>query len=771
MILDEKMEQLISSGKIDKILLYNEILTICYGTRDNKIYKLFDDLLLLFRDFLTFENNPQVHLKESFTNSYLLTVMFASNMHNGEVLEELSLLEDEFKSILTNSVLIAQLYTHFGRFCFDSNKEKKSLFYLKEALKLINESGDINKLPGRYTNLGYIYEQKGEYDKAERLYLKGLNFAKEVNFETSVMLCYAAIGRLNSARNNYSKSLLYFKESLKLFKEHYIALDKIAIILNIASVYTRLDENQKALQYYQEIDMDYVKKADIDMYYSIIFNLGKVYYNVGKIDKSKLNIEVALEYSTQIKNSQMVVGCLINLGNISRKMKNNKAAFEYYNRAMIDVKQRKDERQERLINQNYALLYMDTKDFGEAIIKFKKAELLAKKQHNDSQLITILENLANCYQKNKDYKEAFSHLKQMLKIKNRYDEMTKKKEKELQSNPLISSGKTFHYSFRETQSLISNEIALKIGHPIIGKSEKLKKVIQQAFLSAKSKDINVLLRGETGTGKELFAKLIHYSSERGQNPFIDINSATFTTSLAESTLFGHSKGAFTGASYEQKGLFLKANKGTLFLDEIAEMPIDIQAKILRVLETKRLSPIGSSKKYNVDFRLISATNQPLEELMKKKIFRFDLFNRINTIEIAIPPLRERKEDLPLLIDYYTKAIKTKLNMGKTKFTTSALQKLYDYDYPGNVRELINILEKVILFGDNHIIDRYDISFNRESDKKEISKVINLNIEENEVFLIKQALNKTGGIKSEAAKLLGISYYALKRRLDKYGMES
>ena len=770
MKLQDKIEQLESAGKIDKIILYDEIFRICYNTRNPQIFQLFDDFLILFREFLSFENNPQNNIRLSFTSSYLLVVKFAANMNDLKVLEKLNLLEKEFEKILTDDTLVAELYGYFGHFFFNSNNVKKSIFYLQESLRLIEKSGNIDKIPGRYTNLGYIYESKGEFDKAETLYQQGLNFAKNVNYESSLKLSYAAIGRLNSARNNYEKAIMYLEESLKLFKDGDVRMDKIAILLNLASVYNRINESQKALRYFEDIDLDYVKKRNINMYFSILFNIGEVLINLGKHERAKLNIDSVLEHATKVNNIEMMIGCMINLGNLNRSINNYEDGLRFYNDALDYIEQEKNERQEQIIYQNFGVLLMDMKNFDNAITKFKKAQELAKKQNNENQIVSILENLAICYQKKRDYKEAFLYLQKTLKLKKIYDAKLKKKEKELQQNPLINSGSTFHYAFKNTHSQISKEIAQKIGSPIIGHSEGLLKAIQQSFLSAKNKNVSILLRGESGTGKELFAKLIHYSSERGRFPFIDINSASFTKSLAESTLFGHSKGAFTGASYDQKGLFLKANNGTLFLDEIAEMPADIQSKFLRVLETKSVSPIGSSKNYNIDFRLISATHQSLEDLIDQKKFRFDLFNRINTIEILIPPLRERKEDLPLIIDYYSKLIAEKLNQKETKFTSSALEKLYNYDYPGNVRELINILEKIILFSDNNKIDSYDIIFRGEDKKTEFSRDINLNIEENEVFLIKKALDKSGGIKSEAAKFLGISYYSLKRRIEKYGLD-
>jgi len=280
-----------------------------------------------------------------------------------------------------------------------------------------------------------------------------------------------------------------------------------------------------------------------------------------------------------------------------------------------------------------------------------------------------------------------------------------------------------------------------------------------------------LLYGESGTGKELIAKLIHFSSSRYQGQFVDVNSATFKSSLVQSALFGHNKGAFTGADSRRIGYFEAADKGTIFLDEISQMPLDIQAQLLRVLEEKAVKPLGTHKQQKVDFRLISATNQDIFELVKQNKMRLDFVNRINTLTIEIPPLRERRDDIPLLIYHYLGEISARLANPVPKISPQAVNLLCEYDYPGNVRQLINMLEKLILFCRDENISEEDILLLEPETRKkpETANWDNYNLWDNEKKLIIAALQKANNVKTEAAKLLGISPYSLLRRIKKYDL--
>lgn len=234
-----------------------------------------------------------------------------------------------------------------------------------------------------------------------------------------------------------------------------------------------------------------------------------------------------------------------------------------------------------------------------------------------------------------------------------------------------------------------NEIASKIGF-IVGESEAMKHLVTMAFKIAK-KNINVLLEGETGTGKEVLARFIHHASQRNDQTFIGVNCGALSETILESELFGHEKGAFTGAVQQRKGLFEIASKGTLFLDEIAEASQPIQVKLLRILETREFMRVGSERTLRTNARIVAATHANLEQAVKAKEFREDLLYRLNVVKLHIPPLRERKEDLPLLIEF----LLSKHVERQVKFSTEALSLLMNYEWPGNIRELANIVTRAI----------------------------------------------------------------------------
>ena len=230
---------------------------------------------------------------------------------------------------------------------------------------------------------------------------------------------------------------------------------------------------------------------------------------------------------------------------------------------------------------------------------------------------------------------------------------------------------------------------------IVGRSEKMKKVLEMVSQIAKTES-TVYIHGESGTGKELIAKAIHLASERKNKPFVAINCAALPETLMESELFGHEKGSFTGAVRSTKGLFTQAHQGTIFLDEIGDMPLSIQAKLLRALQERQFYPIGSEKPMEVDVRVIVATQKDLEGQVKQGLFREDLFYRVHVIPIYLPPLRERKEDIPLLVDYFLKKFSEQTKKELKGLTPQALQKLMLHEWPGNVRELENTIEYAVV---------------------------------------------------------------------------
>jgi DNA-binding NtrC family response regulator len=285
-------------------------------------------------------------------------------------------------------------------------------------------------------------------------------------------------------------------------------------------------------------------------------------------------------------------------------------------------------------------------------------------------------------------------------------------------------------------------------------------------------DANVLITGENGTGKELIARAIHRNSYRDEEAFVTVDLGAVTESLFESELFGHKKGAFTDAKEDRAGRFEIADKGTLFLDEIGNITPPQQAKLLTALQNRKVTRVGSNKAVEVDIRLISATNMPILEMIQKGEFRQDLLYRINTIEIQLPALRERTDDIPLLVDHYIDFYAKKYNKEVHKASDAVISRMQKYEWPGNIRELQHSIERAVIMSSQTVLQPEDFFFS-SSQKEDVKsgklKLDDLNIEEVEKLLIRKALDKNFGNITQAAQELGLTRSSLYRRLEKYGL--
>ncbi len=303
----------------------------------------------------------------------------------------------------------------------------------------------------------------------------------------------------------------------------------------------------------------------------------------------------------------------------------------------------------------------------------------------------------------------------------------------------------------------------KINGDFIATSPALERVLNLSKKAART-DASVLLMGESGVGKELFANYVHKNSPREKRKFVAINMAAIPENLLESELFGYEKGAFTDATSSKKGHFELANGGTLFLDEIAEMPISLQAKLLRVLQERVITRVGGTKEIEIDVRIVSATNADIHECIEKGKFREDLYYRLNTIPVNIPPLRERKEEIEPIANHILKDVCKKYNLNELEFCDEALFELVSYKWPGNIRELISVVERAAILSDNSKITLEDLFLDSRNTNKTKS------IDSMEKELIEEVLQSVKHDKVEAAKILGMSKISLDKKIKKYKVE-
>ena len=330
----------------------------------------------------------------------------------------------------------------------------------------------------------------------------------------------------------------------------------------------------------------------------------------------------------------------------------------------------------------------------------------------------------------------------------------------------------------ETNLVLRDQIAgrARLGN-LLGKSSAMKKVFE-LISKIHSARTSVLITGESGTGKELVARALHTEGSRAKNPFIAVNCGAIPEELMESELFGHKRGSFTGAIADKRGLFQEANEGTLFLDEVGELSPNLQVKLLRVLQERKVKPVGAAEEIETDVRVIAATNRDLEADVARGAFRADLYYRLDVIKIHIPPLRHRREDIPLLAEHFLKRFGVE-HRRTVSMTTEAMKRLESYDFPGNVRELENIIERAVALSSGSLIEVADLPDLRASRPVlDVAQVdfppdgIDLDrmLADFERMWVLRALEQTNGIRKRAATLLNISFRSLRYRLEKLGID-
>jgi DNA-binding NtrC family response regulator len=329
---------------------------------------------------------------------------------------------------------------------------------------------------------------------------------------------------------------------------------------------------------------------------------------------------------------------------------------------------------------------------------------------------------------------------------------------------------------REVKERVREEKARFGIHNLVGNSKPMQEIGALVRKVSQSQASTVLIRGESGTGKDVIARAIHFESSRADKPFMNITCTALQDTLLESELFGHEKGAFTDAKSQKKGLFELAHNGTVFLDEIGDMSPTLQAKLLRALEERAFRRVGGSQDIKVDLRIIAATNRPLEKLIEEKKFREDLYYRLNIITVDVPPLRDRREDIPLLVDHFLQRFAAEFRKPVRDVSSDALRKLESYEWPGNVRELKNVIERAVLLGTGPVVAADDLTMGRtvaaapEKDKKLFSlPAKGFKFDDLEKDIVLQALERTAWNQTRAGELLGMTRDQIHYRMEKFGL--
>jgi len=675
----------------------------------------------------------------------------------------------QLEQYLVESDALANIYADLSFMFWCQNDNATALDYGKKSLVQAEQSDNSDILPGRYSNIGFIYESQGDFANAEDYYRKGLSYGMQVNSDRIKSLAYCGFGRVNVSVSNFKAAINYFLAALKLLTDES-GNEHMTVCSNLGTAYGKLGDYRESLKYFSKFITDSIKKTDTELYYSSVMNAANCYINLGNLELAEKYLRLVINHFDKHNNQQAVTGALLSLGRIRATQGNSAEALNYYNEGKAQIAKTGNKIQDVIADLGLGTVYSHLQQSDAAITALKSALKKATTLNLKSEIIQSNKLLSEHYETNGQYDKALKYYKQYqaceMEIKDEQFNLDLKNIKTQYDKNVSKRGSENIY---KTYSLISVELAKLVKTPLIGTSKALREVLNKALLCAENDLAPILITGESGTGKEIIARIIHYASARKNSPYTTVNSVAFADTLVESTFFGSEKGAYTGSQGQTHGYFEAARQGTLFLDEIGEMSLSMQSKLLRVLEEHVINRVGGTKDIKVDFRLISATNKNLYAYTENNLFRFDLLNRINTLEINLPPLRERKEDIPLLVDYFISVFNTQWESRLVTLSREALQQLCDYNYPGNVRELKNIIQRSILLSNKKELEADDIVFpisQSGSLTESNTSLATLNLEEWENHLIQKALVQTGNVQVKAALLLGISPYALNRKLKK-----
>lgn len=660
----------------------------------------------------------------------------------------------------------------------DIHKKEKNYRKLQKAINDIIPLLDGAEMKAKKARILLLKSQllvnSAEYNNSIKSANEALNIFQELKNTLDSAECYSLIGNSYNMMGNYKESLSYLFLAINTFEKNKSKIEKT-------------NQSLYKLKYAETLRF-----------------ISHVYYNLKQIDKNREYLYKTLKIYEEINNTIGIATIMSNLG-VSYSKEDPQKTLKYYQQA-LEIMEKTNAHPTIAANiSNIGGVYEDIKQYDKALQYYFKALNYAKKFKLDKYMPYFLEYIGSVYLKIGRFDEAieftskslelFTNFKAMDEMKNNYQLLSKIYEQKKNyktaleyyqkysdlSNELINkeminklSGLQKKYEayknkvvvLNKNNSLISETLKNKMDMDFIGTSKKIKKVLEQALTASKYPDTNVLILGESGTGKEIIANLIHYNSSRKNNLIIAINCSSIPDSLVESEFFGFVKGSFTGAFSDKIGYFEMANNGTLFMDEIAETPTSLQAKLLRVLESKEIRKIGSDKKIKLDFRIIAATNRNIEDLVEKDYFRLDLFYRLNTIEIEIPPLRERKEDIKPLVEYFIRKFATTMKISIPKIEETVFDNLKKYTFPGNVRELRNMVEKAMILLDDDVLKPKHFGFKEEKSLKKIMEDYHKpkTIAEMERKMIADTMQQTNNNMTKTAKILGISFSTLKRKL-------
>ncbi len=765
--LKKLQDKLRKAGKLDKLSIYARIVENRNREHDWDYIQDFRAAIQVFNEYLTFDKKPQSESCLAIQKIFYSTLQASRYYARGKYFKEIYEAFQSLKKYFNETDLLAQIHDNLSYLFWQQQKGQEALEQAKESLKLAEISGRTDILLDRYSNLGYMYENLDEFEQAQKYYEQQLSFGLKNHLDQAIFLAYCGFGRLNIYSANFPKAINYLLEALKYFDDESSS-KVMAVYLNLGTAYGRMSQYQESLKYLSKFINEETHAKNPKMYFSFLVNAANCHAALGQFKKAEANWELALSLAKQHNDTEVYVSILLNYGLTEINRENWPQAKMKLDECLNLPELNFIQKMLAIQGLGIACYHLGERENAKKYL----LEVISKvaDQKRKLGIINGFKTLIEIYEEENDFQSALFYYKKFSNFERElFEEKYKLELEEIKQKEEMKRKKTPSPFKYKHNSLISQELSSRVKTPLIGVSPALKKVVDLALIAARQENEPILITGESGTGKEIISRLIHFASSRKDNPFVVVNSAAITETLAESLFFGSEKGAFTGADKKKIGYIEAAHGGTLFLDEIGDLPLSLQAKFLRVIEQKVIQRLGSTREHKINFRLISATNKDINFLAQTNLFRFDLLNRINTLEIQIPPLRNRLDDIPFLIDYFISELCYQTKREKPLLNKEALQVLMEYHYPGNVRELKNIIRRSLLMNTRPTITAEDIIL-PDLDNRKISSVVNLednlHLAQAEERLIRLALQKCDNVQVKAAKLLGISPFSLSRKLKK-----
>ncbi len=581
----------------------------------------------------------------------------------------------------------AEFLLEIGILFYEISEYSKSNELITKALPIFEKIQNKEKIIICFRYLGSLMMNPKKYEEAKEYFTLILNATSKDEMPYYYYHAKSSLGDIYSMLGNSNKALEYLFSALEYFTINNILLEETIALNSIFLLYINYEQPDKALEYgLKALKLCYKLPNKKRLLTKILNNLGFLYMKDRNFDLALDYYLRSLKIMENNKINVLIPMSLNNIGDVYELSGKFDLAFTYYKKAYDFAKDLEDDEVVTATTFNLGKGYLHKGKKKKAYFLFEESiDLMQKVKFSELQ-DQVYNEVKDIYYQNGDFEKAVESQEKLFVRREKWYS-SKIDEKNFRINELIKDDKNFNNPNLE----------------IIGNSEIITELTDILELISVH-NVNVLITGATGTGKELFAQRIHQKYKE-ESPFVAINCAAIPDHLLESELFGYKKGAFTGANKSKKGRIEQANGGTLFLDEIGDLSFQLQSKILRVIQDRVIIHIGGTKPQPVEIRIISATNRDIKEMLKNRTFREDLYYRLNIMKIHIPPLKDRKLDIPLLTDYFLKSFNLKFNKKIRSISMEALNILMKYNWPGNVRELKNSLEKAILLCDADILNK------------------------------------------------------------------